>query len=82
MSKVQEIQAAILELSPPERDELVRSLPRILPELNGDAIWDRILNEDPPRESFVRYVDQIQADLAANKLELRETSEEEFKRES
>jgi hypothetical protein len=82
MSKVQEIQAAILELSPPERDELVQSLPRILPELDGDAIWDRILNEDPPRESFVRYVDQIKADLAANKLELRETSEEELKRES
>ena len=80
MSKVQQIEAAIQQLSKSERAELVEVLPKILPELDGDAEWERIIRSDEPRPAFSKYVDELEADLAAGKLELRETSEEEFRK--
>ena len=41
MSTAQEIEPATGKLGPVERDQLVRDLPRLLPELDGDAVWNR-----------------------------------------
>ena len=81
MSKVQEIEAAIQALSPTERGELLSVLPNIFPELDGDAEWARIINANA-NPTFSRYLDEIEAGLTGQTLELRETSEEEFRRHS
>jgi hypothetical protein len=47
MSKVEQIEEAIRSLPPEEREQLVRDLPSILPELDGDAEWVDVL---PGRE--------------------------------
>ena len=80
MSKVEEIGAAISSLSAEERANLVSLLPTILPELDGDAAWERIINDPRPRPAFSKYIDEVEASIAAGTIELRETSEEEFRR--
>ena len=45
MTTVAEIEDAIRALSPKEREHLADDLPSILPELNGDAKWERIADD-------------------------------------
>ena len=45
MSTVAEIEAAIKALPPNERERLAEDLPFILPELRGDLVWQRIIND-------------------------------------
>jgi hypothetical protein len=66
MSTVQEIEAAIKSLSATEREKLVEDLPAILPELNGDAAWERILADPRPRPALTALGDEIAAQLKAN----------------
>ncbi len=61
MSTVQEIEAAIQALPAAEREKLVEDLPSILPELNGDAAWERILSEARPRPALTALGDEIAA---------------------
>ena len=49
MSTVAEIEAAIKALPPSERERLAEDLPLILPELRGDLVWQRIINDERPR---------------------------------
>jgi hypothetical protein len=80
MSKVEQIGAAIGSLSAQERADLVSLLPTILPELDGDAAWERIINDPRPRPALSKYIEEVKAGIAAGTVELRETSEEEFRR--
>jgi hypothetical protein len=66
MSKVEEIEAAIRSLSPDQRQELVKDLPSILPELDGDAAWDRILEDARARPALSVLADRIEADSNHN----------------
>ena len=52
MSTVAEIEAAIQALPPGERERLADHLPAILPELNGDAHWQRIIADERPRHAL------------------------------
>ena len=61
MSTVAEIEAAIQALPPAERERLADHLPSILPELNGDAIWQRLLNDERPRPALTALGDEIAA---------------------
>ena len=61
MSTVHEIETAIRSLAPAEREELVNDLPRLLPELDGDAAWERIARDPRPRPAFSALVDELQA---------------------
>jgi len=63
MSTVNEIEAAIKALAPKDRARLVADLPSILPELDGDAEWDRIINDPGKRESLCKLGNQIEADF-------------------
>src|SRR5450432_1888649 len=59
MSTVAEIEAAIKTLPPAERERLADDLPSILPELNGDAKWQRIINDTRPRPALTALGDEI-----------------------
>ena len=76
MSTVAEIEAAIRALPPAERERLADHLPSILPELNGDAKWQRLLSDERPRPALTALGDEIAAQYKGNPgmfAELRET---------
>lgn len=75
MSTVEQIEAAIRSLSAGERDRLVKDLPKLFPELDGDAAWDRIIHDDRPRPAFSRLLDEVESAIAedpAHRLTARE----------
>jgi hypothetical protein len=82
VSTVQEIKAAILELSAGERRQLMAELPALLPELNGDAAWERILHDPRLRPALSALLDKAETESRRREGLLRETSEEEFGRTS
>lgn len=61
MSTVEQIEAAIRSLPAGERERLVKDLPKLIPELDGDAAWERIIHDDRPRPMLSRLLDQISA---------------------
>lgn len=61
MSTVAEIEAAIRALLPDERELLADELPSILPELNGDPKWQRIIADERPRPALTALGDEIAA---------------------
>ena len=76
MSTVAEIEAAIRALPPAERERLADHLPSILPELNGDTKWQRLLNDERPRPALTALGDEIAAQYIGKPgmfAELRET---------
>lgn len=66
MSTVAEIEAAIRALTPKDREKLADDLPSILPELNGDAKWQRIISDPRPRPALTALGDQIEAQFKTN----------------
>jgi len=73
MSTVAEIEAAIKALPPAERERLAEDLPSILPELHGDLVWRRIIDDARPRPALSSLGDQIEAQFKADPVETRIT---------
>lgn len=82
VNTVQEIEAAIRSLSPGERQKLAEDLPGLVPELDGDAAWERIIRDSSPRPAFSALVDRIEADLQRNPSAFPEIQESDFDRHS
>jgi hypothetical protein len=82
VSTVQEIEAAIRALPPQERERLVADLPAILPELNGDAAWDQIIQDPRVRPALTALGDEIEAQLRADPKALPEIQDDAFGRHS
>lgn len=82
MSTVQEIEAAIRALPPKEREKLAEGLPSLLPELNGDAAWERIINDPRPRPALSALGDEVEAQLKANPEAFPEIQDSDFDKES
>ena len=82
MSTVEEIEAAIRSLSPDERKKLVEDLPALLPELDGDVAWERIIHDTRPRPAFTAFLDQIESEHCRNPEGFPEIRESDFDRES
>jgi hypothetical protein len=66
MSTVQEIEAAIRSLPPEDRERLIKDLPSILPELDGDAEWDRLISDPSPRLALCELGNEIEKKMKAN----------------
>ena len=64
MSTVEQIEAAIRALPAQERDRLAKDLPKLFPELDGDAAWERILKDNRPRPALSRMLDKVDALVA------------------
>lgn len=82
MSTVEQIEAAIRALPVGERDRLARDLPKLFPELDGDAAWDRLIHDPRPRPALSRLLDEAEAAVAEDPARYPETSDDEFKRRS
>lgn len=82
MSTVEQIEAAIRALSARERDRLAKDIPKLFPELDGDAAWDQIMHDARPRAAFSRLLDEAGVALTKNPSQYPATTEEEFERRS
>ena len=78
MSTVAEIEAAIQALPPAERERLADDLPALLPELNGDAKWQRITSDARPRPALTALGDEIAAQLKKNPAAFSEMRDADF----
>jgi hypothetical protein len=81
MSTVAEIEAAIKALPSAERERLADDLPSILPELNGDAKWQRIINDARPRPALTTLGDEIAAEFKKNPAAFSEMRDADFDRQ-
>ncbi len=59
MSTVEEIEEAIGKLPDAERARLAESLPKLVPELDGDALWEAIIRDPTPRPKLEKFLDEI-----------------------
>ena len=82
MSTVEEIEAAIRLLSSDDRRKLLEDLPALLPELDGDAIWESIIQDPRPRSAFTASSDQIESEHRRNPEVFPEIQESDFERRS
>lgn len=82
MSTVQEIKAAIRSLAPAQREELVKDLPELLPELDGDAAWDRITRDTRPRPGFTALLNEVQSEYKKDPEVFPEMTESDFNQRS
>ena len=80
MSTAVEIEAAIRRLSPTERKKLVRDLPTLLPELEGDAAWEQIIEDTRVRPSLSKRFDDLEATYAKNPESFAEIRDADFNR--
>jgi hypothetical protein len=78
MSTAVEIEAAIRMLSPVEREKLIKDLPVLLPELDGDLAWNRIIGDTRPRPALTALLDQVEADYKKNPAAFPEIKDKDF----
>jgi hypothetical protein len=78
MSTVQEIEAAIRSLAPAQREELIKDLPGLLPELDGDAAWERIVRDTRPRPALTELVNELQSEYRRRPDAFPEITERDF----
>lgn len=78
MNTIQEIKAAIRSLSPDERQRLAEDLPGLVPELDGDAAWERIIRDTRPRPAFSALVDRIESEFQRSPNAFPEIQESDF----
>ncbi len=80
MSTVAEIEAAIKALPPSEREPLAEDLPSILPELRGALVWQRIINDERPRQALSSLGDQIEASFETRPEQFPEIKDSDFEK--
>jgi hypothetical protein len=80
MSTIAEIEAAIKALPPNERERLAEDLPFILPELRGDLVWQRILNDERPRPALSALGDQLEAQFKTDPAQFPEIKDSDFEK--
>ena len=78
MSTAIEIEAAIRTLSPTERMKLVRDIPALLPELDGDEAWKRIMEDPTPNPALSAYIDAIDAEYQRTPAAFPEIKDSDF----
>ncbi len=78
MSTVDEIEDAIKKLPAEERDRLAESLPRLVPELDGDAYWEALIRDPRPRPALSALGDEVDAAYRANPEQFALLNDENF----
>ena len=80
MSTVAEIEAAIKALPPNERERLAEDLPFILPELRGDLVWQRIINDERSRPALSALGDRIENQFKSQPTQFPEIKDSDFEK--
>jgi hypothetical protein len=80
MSTAIEIEAASRTLSPTERKKLVRDLPALLPELEGDEAWEQIIEDARSRPGLSKRFDEIEAAYTKHPESFTEIRDADFDR--
>ena len=80
MSTVAEIEEAINALPPSERERLAEDLPSILPELRGDLVWQRIIQDERPRPVLSALGDEIEAGFKTRLEQFPEIKDSDFEK--
>lgn len=75
MSTLKEIEEAIRALPQKDREQLADDLPSILPEINGDAEWRRILDDPRPRPALDALVNAAEAAYRSNPKGFKELTD-------
>ena len=78
VSTVEEIAEAIRKLPDAERAQLAEALPKLVPELDGDALWEKINRDPTPQPKLTAYLDEIDARFRDHPEQFRELTDEEF----
>jgi hypothetical protein len=82
MSTAEQIAAAIRALPARERERLAKDLPKLFPEMDGDAAWERLIHAKDPRPALSHLLDDAEAVAHEDPARLPETTDDEFKRRS
>jgi hypothetical protein len=80
MSTLQEIEAAIRLLPAAQREQLVRDLPKLLPELDGDTAWEQIVRDARPRPAFTAMLNEVETDYRRDPAIFPEIQDRDFDR--
>jgi hypothetical protein len=56
----------------------VRELPKLLPELDGDAAWEKIIQDPAPNSKLTAFVDAVDAEYGKNPNAFPEIKETDF----
>ena len=78
MSTVEEIENAIRTLSDNERARLAESLPRLVPELDGDAYWEALIRDPRPTPALTALGDEVDAAYRENPDQFLPLTDENF----
>jgi len=81
MSTVEQIEAAIRALPAQERNRLAKDLPKLFPEMDGDAAWERLIHDDRPRPALSRLLDEAEAVVHEDPVRFPKMTDDEFKRQ-
>ena len=80
MSTVEEIEAAIQELSESQKARLWQDWPKLFPGMDGDQVWDRLLQNPAPRPKLSALADRALAEHRLNPESFPRTTPEVFAR--
>jgi hypothetical protein len=78
MTSLEEIESAISGLSPRDRHKLVRDLPSLLPEWEGELAWARILNDPAPNAALSGLADKVDREFNRNPESFPEIKDGDF----
>jgi hypothetical protein len=78
VNSLQDIENAITGLSAEDRATLIRDLPRLFPECEGDLKWQAILHDPTPSPALSRLADSIDAEFARNPESFPEIRDSDF----
>lgn len=80
MNSLEEVKRAISALSPEGRTELIKELPTLLPELEGDLAWRRIIDDPTRNPALSAFVDAVDAEYQRDPESFPEIKENDFDR--
>jgi hypothetical protein len=63
---------------PVEREKLIKDLPHLLPELDGDMAWNRIIGDTAARPGLGALLDQVEGEYKKNPATFSEMGDKDF----